>query len=145
MNSITACIIRRAVVYAVDPTGETSLVRFASEQVNILLPHKVFSAIEWIVRFPVVYRRENGIRMLAQLTELANLGTEAVIQPRRRQNIQSILLNVLEMIEAVGVGNGQPILRSAHPNPHAFNRMSILIENATTHCTVSCRRSGDWT
>src|SRR5438876_12003114 len=105
MYAVAACIIGSAVVNSVDPGGEAGFIRFAAEEINILLPHEVFSPIKWIVRLAIVDGGKRSISVLAELTELPCSRTEVVIQPRWRQDIEAILFNVLEMVEPVGISN----------------------------------------
>src|SRR6184192_3708562 len=80
--------------------------------------------------------------MQPELTETPLHGTESEVSPRRRDRIEPIRLDVIEMIVALRVSYRQTILRPAQAHRRAFDRITVTVKNAARNVTVRSRRRG---
>src|SRR5581483_11864775 len=65
---------------------------------------------------------------------------EDEVRARRRNDIQAVSLDIIEVVVAKRVGDCQPVLRPAHAHSRALDRMTVDVNNLTGHGCISRRR-----
>ena len=116
VHAVAARIAGRAVPERVHPTVEAGRVRFAAEEVEILLAHKEFSRIDRVCVIAVGRRRERRFRVHAQRAEAAIRGIERVVRARRRDGVEAVRLDAVEAVVPLRVGDRLAILRPTQVN-----------------------------
>src|SRR5882672_9428000 len=100
MYAVATRVSRRAVADCVHPTVEAGAVRFAAEEVQILLADKELGRIERIYPATRGRRGKRSFRVDAQQAETAIRRAEGVIHPRRRHGVETVGPDVIEAVVA---------------------------------------------
>src|SRR6266705_3157478 len=104
-----------AVVDGIDPTRQAGLFRLAPEKVQILLAHEIFSRVERIRALARVTSGEGSLDAMTKRAEALRLRAETIVRARGHDGIEAVRLDIVEVIVAQGVGDGQTILRPTYP------------------------------
>src|SRR5207237_6022096 len=124
--TLRICSARLDIVY---PEAKTRLVRLTVEEVQVLLADEVFGPVQRIQRISIRRSIEPGISVQPKLTEASLRRTEDKISPRRRDRVEAIRIDLVEMVIALSVRHCQTILRAAQAHSGAFDRITVGIND----------------
>ena len=104
-STLKACVPSAACLDVIDPEIQSCFIRFAIQEVQVLLADKVFGPVQRIQRFSIRRGIEPRIGMQPKLTEASLRRTEDKVRARRRDGIEAIRIDVIEMVITLDVGN----------------------------------------
>ena len=94
-----------------------------------MLPHKIFRRVQRVQTADCERRGERRVGMRTGLSEAAQQRTESKVRAAGGHGVRAIDHHLVKAVGALGVGDRQTILRAGHSNGHAFNWISIRVED----------------
>src|SRR6267378_4390820 len=112
-----------ALIDLLAPVVETTAIRFATEEVEILLAHKVLSSVDGVSRYDCISRgSEHRVGLVRHQRERAVPRTEMVIDQFRRNCIEAADVDVPEAIVAVAIADCRNRVRTGKAHNDSSER-----------------------